>query len=86
LLAIGGVILGVVIGWLGVYLFNINGFYIGNMGLSGFLVGDTLRAQLTLDDTINLSIMTFIVTLLAGLYPAITASRMEPVAALRAEK
>jgi ABC-type antimicrobial peptide transport system permease subunit len=30
--------------------------------------------------------MTFIVTLLAGLFPAIMASRMEPVQALRAEK
>jgi len=86
LLAIIGVILGVIVGWLGVYLFNINGFFIGNMGLSGMLIGDTIRAKLMTDDIINLSIMTFIVTLLAGLYPAITASRMEPVAALRAEK
>lgn len=86
LLAVGGVILGVMIGGLAVYLFNINGFFIGNMGLSGFLVSNTIRAKLTLDDTINLSIMTFVVTLLAGLYPAVMASRMEPVAALRAEK
>lgn len=85
-LAVGGVILGLVLGWGAVQLFNINGFYIGNMGLSGFLVGDTIRAQLMLDDILNLSAMTFIVTLLAGLYPAVTASRMEPVAALRAEK
>jgi ABC-type lipoprotein release transport system permease subunit len=85
-LAVGGVILGVFLGWGGVQLFNINGFYIGNMGLSGFLVGDTIRAQLMLDDIVNLSVLTFIVTLLAGLYPAVTASRLEPVAALRAEK
>ena len=85
-LAVGGVILGLALGWGAVQLFNINGFYIGNMGLSGFLVGDTIRAQLMLDDILNLSAMTFIVTLLAGLYPAVTASRMEPVAALRAEK
>jgi ABC-type lipoprotein release transport system permease subunit len=85
-LAVGGVILGVILGWGGVQLFNINGFYIGNMGLSGFLIGDTIRAQLMLDDIVNLSVMTFIVTLLAGLSPAVTASRLEPVAALRAEK
>jgi ABC-type lipoprotein release transport system permease subunit len=30
--------------------------------------------------------MTFVATMLAGLYPAVVASRMEPVAALRAEK
>ena len=75
-LAVGGVILGLALGWGAVQLFNINGFYIGNMGLSGFLVGDTIRAQLMLDDILNLSAMTFIVTLLAGLYPAITASRL----------
>ncbi len=86
LLAIGGVILGLVVGWLGVFLFNINGFYIGNMGLNGMLVTDTIRARLTLNDTINVSIMTFVVTLLSGLYPAVMASRMEPVEALRAEK
>ncbi len=85
-LAVGGVILGVILGWGAVQLFNINGFYIGNMGLSGFLVGNTIRAQLMLDDIVNLSVLTFIVTLLAGLYPAVTASRLEPVAALRAEK
>lgn len=85
-LAVGGVILGVILGWGGIQLFNINGFYIGNMGLSGFLVGNTIRAQLMLDDIVNLSVLTFIVTLLAGLYPAVTASRLEPVAALRAEK
>ncbi|HVN14981.1 MAG TPA: ABC transporter permease [Anaerolineales bacterium] len=86
LLAVGGVIFGVILGLLAVYLFNIHGFYIGNMGLSGILVSDTIRAKPILNDFINLSIATFIVTLLSGLYPAITASRLEPVAALRAEK
>jgi len=86
LLAVGGVIMGLVFGLLAVYLFNINGFYIGNMGLTGMLITDTIRAKLTLNDTINVTIMTFVVTILSGLYPAITASRMEPVAALRAEK
>ncbi len=86
LLAIGGVIFGVILGMLAVYLFNIHGFYIGNMGISGMLVTDTIHAKPVLNDFINLSILTFIVTLLSGLYPAITASRLEPVAALRAEK
>jgi ABC-type lipoprotein release transport system permease subunit len=85
-LAVGGVLMGLILGVLSVYLFNIHGFYIGNMGLTGFLVTDTIFARLTMNNTINLSIVTFIVTILAGLYPAIMASRMQPVEALRAEK
>ena len=86
LLAVGGVLMGVVLGVVSAYLFNIHGFYIGNMGLTGFTVADTIFAKLTLNDTINLSVLTFIVTILAGLYPAIMASRLQPVEALRAEK
>ena len=86
LLAVGGVFMGLILGVLFVSLFNIHGFYIGNMGLTGFLVTDTIFARLTMNNTVNLSIMTFIVTILAGLYPAIMASRLQPVEALRAEK
>ena len=70
----------------GVSLFNINGFYVWNMGMTGILISNTIRAKMALKDILNLSIATFIITLLAGLYPAIMASRLEPIAALRAEK
>ena len=86
LLAIGGVILGLVIGIASTLYFNRFGFYIGNMGLTGILVTNTIYAKLTMNNIVNLTIMTFVVTLLSGLYPAIMASRMEPIAALRAEK
>ena len=86
MLAIGGVIMGLIIGVLGTLYFNINGFYIGNMGLSGMAIADTIYAKLTLSNLINLTIMSFVVTMLAGLYPAVMASRMQPVEALRAEK
>jgi ABC-type lipoprotein release transport system permease subunit len=87
MLAVGGVIMGLVIGVLATLYFNINGFYVGNMGLSStMLITDTIYAKLTMDNLINLTIMTFVVTLLAGLYPAVMASRMQPVEALRTEK
>jgi ABC-type lipoprotein release transport system permease subunit len=87
MLAVGGVIMGLVIGVLATLYFNINGFYVGNMGLSStMLITDTIYAKLTVDNLINLTIMTFVVTLLAGLYPAVMASRMQPVEALRTEK
>jgi ABC-type lipoprotein release transport system permease subunit len=86
LLAVGGVLMGVILGVLAAYIFNIHGFYIGQMGLTGFMVSDTIFAKLTMNDTINLSIVTFVVTILAGLYPAIMAARLQPIEALRAEK
>ncbi len=86
LLAIGGILMGLALGVGAVYLFNIDGFFIGNMGLSGMLISNTIRARLTVDNTINVTVMTFVATILSGLYPAIMASRMEPVQALRAEK
>jgi len=85
ILALGGVVMGVILGYLAVRGININGFYVGDMGLSGFLIGNTIYANLTPRDAVNLTIMAFVVTLLAGLYPAILAARMEPVQALRAE-
>ena len=86
MLAIGGVFMGLIFGVLGTLYFNVNGFYIGNMGLSGMVITDTIYAKLTMDNLVSLTIMTFVVTMLAGLYPAVMASRMQPVAALRAEK
>jgi ABC-type lipoprotein release transport system permease subunit len=86
LLAVGGVIIGLILGGLAVAYFSNYGFSIAKMGITGMLVSNTIYANLTLNDTITLSIVTFIVTILAGLYPAIMASRMEPVEALRAEK
>ena len=86
LLAVGGAVMGIALGILGVSLFNINGYYIGNMGITGMLVSNIIRARLTSSNVISLTIITFITTILAGLYPAIMASRLQPIEALRAEK
>jgi len=88
ILAVGGILLGLVLGLLVVAYLERNGFYVGNMavGGGGFLIRDTVYAKFSLEDTIYVSIMAFVVTLLAGLYPAVLAARMEPVEALRAEK
>jgi ABC-type lipoprotein release transport system permease subunit len=65
--------------------FSTYGFYIGNYGVTGMLIGDTIYSRLTATDTINLTIVTYVITLLASLYPAILASRLEPVEALHAQ-
>jgi ABC-type lipoprotein release transport system permease subunit len=87
LLALGGILMGLVLGGLIVAYFTRYGFFIGDVGLSsGIPLGSTIYPQLTLTDTVNLTIAAFVITLLAGLYPAVLASRMEPVKALRGQE
>jgi ABC-type lipoprotein release transport system permease subunit len=86
LLAIGGIIMGLILGGAMVFYATKYGIYIGDMGLTGIILGERIYAYLTLSDTINLTITAFVVTLLAALYPALLAARMEPVDALRGGK
>ncbi len=82
LLALGGLAFGLLLGWgISAYFIKV-GMYFGDLGLSGFYLGYRIYTYLTLEDTINLTITSFIITLLASLYPARLAARMEPVEAL----
>lgn len=82
LLATGGVIGGLIIGGALVAYFTVYGIYIGDYGISGVLFEDRIYAHLTLGNTINLAVITYVITLIASLYPAILAARLEPVEAL----
>ena len=82
LLATGGVIGGLILGGVMVYFATVKGFYIGDFGITGVLFEDRIYAYLTLENTINLAVITYIITLVASLYPARLAARMEPVEAL----
>lgn len=82
LLAFGGLAFGVLLGWGFSAYFARVGIYFGDLGLSGFYLGDRIYTFLTIEDAINLTIASLIITLLASLYPARLASRMEPVEAL----
>ncbi len=82
-LAIGGIIVGMILGGIIVAYTTQTGIYIGDVGFSsGFIFGDTIYPYLTLRDTIMLPIVALIVTVIASLYPAVLASRLEPVEAL----
>lgn len=82
LLATGGVIGGLIIGGAAVAYFTVYGIYIGDYGISGVLFEDRIYANLTLNNTITLAIVTYMITLIASLYPASLAARLEPVEAL----
>ena len=82
LLATGGVIGGLLIGGAAVAYFTVYGIYIGDYGLTGVLFEDHIYAHLTLQNTVTLAVLTYIITLVASLYPARLAARLEPVEAL----
>lgn len=82
LLATGGVIGGLIVGGAMVVYFNINGFYIGNFGITGILFEERIYAYLSLENAVTLAAVTYMITLIASLYPARLAARMEPIEAL----
>ena len=83
LLALGGITVGGLVGWAISAYFGKVGIYFGDLGMgSDMMINDRIYTTLTLDSAINLIITAFVITLVASLYPARMASRMEPVEAL----
>ncbi len=83
LLALGGITFGSLIGWAISAYYSKVGVYFGDLGMSNdMLLNDRIYTELTLDSAVNLIVTAFIITILASLYPARMASRMEPVEAL----
>lgn len=84
LLALGGIAAGGLIGWALSLYFGKVGIFFGDLGMSAdLLFEDRIFTFLTMDSALNTVITAFVITLLASLYPARMASRMEPVEALR---
>ncbi len=85
-LAVLGIIIGLILGALFVTYSIKVGFYIGDMGVSGLALPERLYGYVVPGDVISLTITALVVTLLASLYPAILAAQMQPVEALRGGK
>jgi len=87
LLGIFGVLLGVILGSLGTYYLATKGIHIGDMASevsADLAYGETMYASFQWPATLVLSIVCWLITMLASLYPAWFATRKEPIDALRA--
>jgi ABC-type lipoprotein release transport system permease subunit len=84
ILSLFGIVVGIGLGVAGVMLLAQVGIPTGDMATvaSNMAIGEVLRARLVPDQIVWLSIWTLIVALLASLYPAWFAARLEPVKAL----
>jgi putative ABC transport system permease protein len=78
-LGAAGSVMGIAIGLLTVFIINIAKIHFD----FGMQTGLLLRASVSLFDLIALSIIVIIISLIASLQPALKASRMEPIKALR---
>lgn len=84
IIALAGIVLGFALGAIGVaYLANV-GIYIGDAAnsMQGFTLGTRMYGSFDAQTAIALSLWTLALTLVASLYPAWFAARMEPVKAL----
>jgi len=85
LLAIGGVLVGLLIGVPLVLYYAQAGFFVGDIGISansGMMFGNSIYPYPTVGDAISVSIAALLITIVSGYYPASQASRLEPVDAL----
>jgi ABC-type lipoprotein release transport system permease subunit len=84
MLGVLGVAVGILLGSAGVAYLAQNGIPIGDMAAvaEGIAIGSTMNARFNPGGMLSLSVWTFLITLLASLYPAWFAARLQPVEAL----
>jgi ABC-type lipoprotein release transport system permease subunit len=83
-----GVALGVMLGSLGVFYLSRAGWHLGEMATMTTVsaaYGETIYARFAPAETLGVAIAAMVIILLASLYPARFAARLQPVDALRVE-
>jgi ABC-type lipoprotein release transport system permease subunit len=83
-----GVVLGVILGSLGVFYLSRAGLHMGEMATVTTVsaaYGETIYARFAPAETLGVAIAAMVIILLASLYPARFAARLQPVDALRVE-
>ncbi|HAJ35025.1 MAG TPA: ABC transporter permease, partial [Chloroflexi bacterium] len=85
IITLAGIVVGIILGLLGVYFLTQNGFVMGEMAAAAgnMPISNVVYARFVPDTFAWLAVWTFIVALVASLYPAWFAARLEPVTALR---
>jgi ABC-type lipoprotein release transport system permease subunit len=87
MLGVAGIVLGIFLGSLGVLYLATVGLDVGveaGVASTAFALSDTIYARFAPSAVAGLSVAGLVITLLASLYPAWFAARMEPIEALRA--
>jgi len=88
MLAVAGIIVGLALGTVGVLYLATVGYNAGasaEMASSAYVMSSTTYARFSPLSMAALSVAALVITLLASLYPALHASRLEPIDALRAQ-